>query len=351
MEDLDRIKGLSHDLNNLLTGILSSAEILGLKLKSQESLYYLAENIRSSALKAAEIVSDMLPRENSETKRKEMINAAKITGDIADSLRALAGSAVKIEASIKTSGSFPGFPTEVYRALLNIAMNAKEAGSSEIRISSYDIEVTSNQTISREEREGHYIAFSVSDNGPGVDPDHAKKIFEKGFSTKKKKTASGLGLHIVQEILRAHGGFIRLNSKAGGWTEFILAFPKAGPALAKGGKTILLADDDENIRETLAYLLESYEFNVIKASSGLEVLEIMEKMSPDLLVIDKNMPGLDGIGCLTELRKRGHKVKAILSSGSGDSLESGEMRALGISQRVSKPYDFELLLSFIQEEL
>ncbi|MGE5861113.1 MAG: response regulator, partial [Ignavibacteria bacterium] len=203
----------------------------------------------------------------------------------------------------------------------------------------------------------NYVLFSVKDNGSGISEENIQKIFEPYFSTKEKETGSGLGLYITYGIIKAHDGYIEVISKLNKGTEFNIYLPSYEPVKAEektappvSEKIILLADDEMMLRDLLAELLESQGYNVIRVATGKEVLTVLtEELKVDLIIIDYNMPEMNGLECIRRIKELDFKMPIILSTGSLSVEEKVGSDADGISSVLTKPYEFDTMLNTIQK--
>jgi CheY-like chemotaxis protein len=198
------------------------------------------------------------------------------------------------------------------------------------------------------------LYFSVSDSGTGIKEENLQRIFDPYFSTKEKETGSGLGLYVAYGIIKAHQGHIDVTSAENEGTTFEVFIPAYEPASfeksAFSNKIILLADDEIMLRDLLAELLESSDYSVIRVQSGVEALKVLtEEIKVDLLIIDYNMPEMNGIECLKKIKELGIRMPVILSSGSLSFAEDLDMQELGVSSLLTKPYEFDTMLTTIQK--
>ena len=240
----------------------------------------------------------------------------------------------------------------------NACVNAKEAIESygKIALSARNI-VVNEKNIANYPMlaNGKYVQFSVSDDGMGISEDNLQKIFDPYFSTKEKETGSGLGLYVTYGIIKAHQGHIDVTSKIGEGTTFDVFLPAFEPAsvearTAPSEKIILLADDELMLRDLLAELLESTGYNVIKVVTGTEALKVLtEEIKVDLVILDYNMPQMNGLECAAKIRELKFDVPIILSSGSLALEENVTLDDIGVNSLLIKPYEFDTMLATIQK--
>ena len=197
------------------------------------------------------------------------------------------------------------------------------------------------------------MRFSVTDTGSGIDEENLSKIFDPYFSTKQKDTGSGLGLYVTYGIIKAHKGYIDVTSQRGLGATFDVFLPAFEPLeLSKqkeSDKIIMLADDEEMLSELLAEMLESSGYYVIKVKSGEEVITVLtEELKVDLLIIDYNMPNMNGLECIGKIRSLNFNLPVILSSGSL-RFEDEDLKRYKVSSKIMKPYEFNTMLETIKK--
>jgi two-component system cell cycle sensor histidine kinase/response regulator CckA len=200
---------------------------------------------------------------------------------------------------------------------------------------------------------GKYVKFLVSDTGSGIEEEHLSKIFDPYFSTKQKDTGSGLGLYVTYGIIKAHKGHIDVTSRKGIGTTFEVYLPVFEPQKAvkpkETDKMIMLADDEEMLSELLAEMLESSGYYVIKVKSGEEVITVLtEELKVDLLIIDYNMPIMNGLDCIAKIRSLNFNLPVILSSGSL-RFEDEDLKRYKVNSKIMKPYEFDTMLDTIKQ--
>jgi CheY-like chemotaxis protein len=349
-----QLKSVAHDLNNILSSTLHSITLLKQKIDSESDEYSLIEIIESNSNKASDILEDIL---DSTTSVNRILNIPRIINEVLLAFSNTLPADVKITTDFesdvyKTFGS----RSDVYRVIMNLLLNAKEAidekGIISLALSNLSYSANTNKFNGVEE--GNYVLLTISDTGCGIDPDNLDDIFLDGFSTKDKGRISGLGLNIVSQIINSIGGHIFVESEVKKGTVFSILLPEYKrrelPKAEGAPKTILVAEDDQTLLKLLSELLESYNFTVIKADDGIKVLSEFKSGSKiDLVIIDKKMPLLDGLDCVKQLRDQNISIPVILSSGSKGEIKHGLLEDLKIERVLNKPYDFEQMLSLIEE--
>jgi CheY-like chemotaxis protein len=293
-------------------------------------------------------------------KRKELIKPNKLLNEISKVIIQTFPKRINLITNFSESlYDMLGSSTETYQVLLNLCVNAKEAIEEKgtINLNASNITIDDKNLIQYPLlKMGNYVHFQVVDSGSGIKEENLLKIFDPYFSTKIKDTGSGLGLYVTYGIVKAHQGHIEVSSVENESTTFdvfLPAFePKAIEKTVPDNKIILLADDEIMLRDLLAELLESNGFNVIKVSSGIEALTLLtEEIKVDLIIIDFNMPEMNGLECIKRVRELNFTMPIILSTGSLNMDTKFDLQEIGINSILLKPYEFDTMLSTIQKLL
>jgi signal transduction histidine kinase/CheY-like chemotaxis protein len=351
--------GMAHDFNNLLSSIFGSLNLLKKRIPSNENITKLLDNIENCSVRARDLTKGLLSYGKPTPKRKELIKPNIQLSELSKVISQTFPRDIIFEQDIEERlHDILGNGTELYQVLLNLCVNAKEAmdgKNKRLTLKAKNINVNEKNQVNYPLLEkGNYVHFSVKDTGSGIDEDNLQKIFDPYFSTKEKDTGSGLGLYVTYGIIKAHNGHIEVSSKLNAGTEFDVFIPAYEPKQAdkyvSADKIILLADDEIMLRDLLAELLESYGYSVIKVMSGSEVLKVLtEEIKVDLAIIDYNMPEMNGVDCIKKIRQLNLNFPVILSSGSLDFNGSFDISSVGINSVVNKPYEFDTMLTTIQE--
>ena len=349
--------GMAHDFSNLLSSIFGSLNLLRKRISETDDTKRLIDNIESCSIRARDLTKGLLSYGKSTPKRKELVKPNLLINEISKVVTQTFPGTIKfIELVDDNLHDILGNNTEIYQVLLNLCVNAKEAtdGKGSITLTANNITIDKKNLINHPLlNEGNYVCFTVKDDGTGIEEMDLQKIFDPYFSTKEKETVSGLGLYVSYGIIKAHKGIIEVTSEVNKGTQFDVYIPAFEPQKVKKppapDKIILLADDEEMLSDLLAELLESNDYNVIKVSSGKEALRVLtEEIKVDLVIIDYNMPEMNGLETIEEIRKLKLDMPVILSSGTADFEDDEIFEKYKISSRVQKPYVFETMLETIQ---
>ncbi len=372
--------GVAHDLNNILSGIISYPEFLLLDLDKNNHMRPPLEAIRQSGLDAAEVVSDLLTVARGVATNTEVVDLNDIIANYLSTpdFRDLADKNREITISSTLSETLPYVhcsPIHIRKCLMNLILNGLEAidgkGSISINSRTYDSSNNTTETsdtkvitFNQRPKAGHYSMIVVSDSGAGISTEEIDHIFEP-FYTKKVmgRSGTGLGLAVVWNTILDHNGAIHVISSKEG-TTFELFFPIATKAIPKAqkktdwrtlmgqGETILAVDDEERQRDIAEKLLTSLGYIVVTASSGEEAVDYMQNNNVDLVVLDMIMPpGQNGRDTYEQILQFHPEQKAIIASGFAEDDVVRETLDMGANLFVAKPYTLEQLGSAIHTTL
>ncbi|RMG70701.1 MAG: response regulator, partial [Nitrospirae bacterium] len=322
--------GIAHDFNNMLLGINGFAEMLMNRL-SDPDLKDKAERILDIVDRASRLTEQILIIGRKVKYNKKPLQLNRFISHSLETLRRMIEE--NIELKVKLEKDLPLIEVDeaqLYQVLLNLIVNARD----ELRQKGGEIVIrTGKRSVSDSLglRQGEYVFFSVKDNGGGIAENIKDRIFEPFFSTKPKGEGTGLGLSVVYSIVKDHGGFIDLSSKPGRGAEFTVFFPATKEAeerperegetekqeISGHGRRVLVAEDEEVIRDFLSACLSEWGFEVVVASTGDEALALFQQ-SPedfDLVLLDKVMPGLSGTEAFRMMKKQNPSLRAIICTG------------------------------------
>jgi len=353
--------GMAHDLNNALAPILMGVQLLRRKAGDSEARNLL-QLMETSTHRGADMVRQVLLFARGRGGEFEKLEVGPLVQELEKMVRETFPKNITID-SFLPADLWPvlGNPTQLHQILLNLCVNARDAMPNGGKLSF----VVDNVEVSADEsakipgaRAGEFVSVLVSDTGTGIPPEVRARIFEPFFTTKEEGQGTGIGLSTVMRLVKAHEGFLRVESESGEGTTFEIFLPRAreiqrlsqeAPAqLARGnGEMILVADDEQSIRELLATELTSSGYRVLSAANGAEAVALFREHANDvrLFITDGAMPVLDGQGAIAALRKLKPDLPVILTSGDAERNDT-----LKISV-VSKPFSLEDILASIQQEM
>ena len=363
--------GVAHDLNNILSGIVSYPELLLLQVDKESKLRAPIEAMRDSGMRAATIVADLLTVARGVASDKLPTNLNTLVKEYLDSpeCRKTRSKHPHVKSELNLSDDLFNIscsPVHIKKCLMNLINNGIEAISDQgtITISTrnqyVDKPVARNQYMEK----GEYVVLSVSDTGSGIAQEDLDHIFEP-FYTKKKmgRSGTGLGLAIVWNTVHDHGGAVTTDSNENG-TRFELYFPITRDEVVapresadledlKGkGELILIIDDEAQQRDIAGKVLTSLGYRIHTASSGEEAVSYLQDNQADLLLLDMIMdPGINGHMTYEKILAFRPHQKAIIASGFSEDEEVKKTQKLGASQFIRKPYTLHQLGTAVKKAL
>jgi two-component system, cell cycle sensor histidine kinase and response regulator CckA len=353
--------GIAHDFNNLLGVILGNTSLALQTLPAESPIYGMLEQVEQAARRSGDLARQMLAYSGKGMFVVQPIALPELVSGIAELIQgSISKKAVLTSIFADETPTIQGDVTQLRQVVLNLITNASEAIGDEpgtIEVSTGPIEVDRSQLseyqLSDNLTAGRYAFFEVADSGPGMDAETLARIFEPFFST--KFIGRGLGLAAVQGIVRGHGGAIKILSDPGRGTSFRVLFPAISaqaettispePAEShdwRGSGTVVVADDDEGLRQMASAMLEELGFTVVPARDGPEALEIVRRRDGALafVLLDLMMPGMDGEEVLRELEQLGTTTPIVISSGYNTQHLSQALTDRGAAAFLQKPYEF-----------
>ena len=359
--------GIAHDLNNVLSPILLSIEILRRHIKDEKSVQIL-DTLDKSATRGCEIIKQVLTFARGFSGEHVVIQPLHIIRELEHIVRETFPKSIQLKVSLqKDLWTIQGDPTQIHQVLLNVGINARDAMpyGGTLKITAENANMKENELpAGTSARPGPYVKVGIEDTGTGIPPEIVDKIFEPFFTTKERGKGTGLGLSTVHSIVKTHRGFVTVNTELGKGTLFSIYLPAVEVSksqtvqemlkIAQGnGETILVVDDEQSILDITKNTLEMYGYKVITARDGVEALSVYtrEKDKVDIVLTDLIMPSLDGLTTARTLRKMNPGVKIITSSGI--KISDDDHESLGTENHIflQKPYSAQKLLTTIRQIL
>ncbi|GGH20740.1 hypothetical protein GCM10007036_24520 [Alsobacter metallidurans] len=327
--------GVAHDFNNLLMAVYGSLELLRKRMPKEPQLLRLLDNALEAARRGGSLTKHMLAFARRQDLQSEKVDPEQFLGGMMDLLQHSLGPMIAIETRFaQPLPTIVTDPNQLASALLNLAVNARDAMSGQGRITIAGREETAAIGDGSRLRPGRYVRISVSDSGEGMDEATLKRATEPFFTTKGVGKGTGLGLSMVHGFAAQSGGTLMLRSEpgAGATAEIWLpafadgeadalnkrALDRAGgpaPSPSQERLTILAVDDDPLVLMNTVEMLEDLGHEVRSAKSGSEALEIMEGFAFDLLITDHAMPHMTGAQLVSAVRERRPDLPVILATG------------------------------------
>ncbi len=363
--------GVAHDLNNILSGIVSYPDFLLLDIEEGHPLRQPLLAIKRSGEKAAEIVQDLLTLARRSTAAKKVINLTHIVNEflaspeyrkIVDDRNDLAVTADLAGDMLNVMGS----GTHISKTIMNLVANAADAmpAGGRVTVSTRDCYVDKPLVGFEVIPEGEYCILEIADTGIGIPRADLEKIFEP-FYTKKVmgRSGTGLGMSVVWGTVKDHDGFIDIVTAEGSGTTFSLYFPasrsdKETPAsvyiddyLGKG-ESVLIIDDAPEQRDLAGRMLQRLGYDVHAAASGEEAVALIHEKRFAVLILDMIMPGgMNGLETFRAILEIVPGQKAVIASGYAESAQVHEAQRLGAGRYIKKPYTLEKIGLAVRSEL
>ncbi len=363
--------GVAHDLNNILSGIVSYPDLLLHDLEEDSALRKPLLTIKKSGEKAAEIVQDLLTLARRSVAAKKVISLNKIVNDLITSpeYKKIFEDRNDIEIITNiTEGilNLVGSYTHIFKAVINLVANAADAmpAGGKITLSTRDCYIDKPYTGFEVIPEGEYAILEVTDTGIGIPPSDLDKIFEP-FYTKKMlgRSGTGLGMSVVWGTTKDHDGFIDIVTEEGSGATFVLYYPASRAEIKPStslyiedylgqGESILIIDDAPEQRDLAKRMLQRLGYDVTTAASGEEAVTLLKNRSFDVLILDMIMPpGIDGLDTYREILKIVPDQKAVIASGFAKTERVHETQKLGAGSYIKKPYTLEKIGLAVRAEL
>ncbi len=361
--------GIAHDLNNVLTPILMSIELLRLTSSDARSRDILT-NIESSAKRGADMVRQILSFARGVEGERSLISAGRIISDIQKLVQETFPKHIRCAATVPDDlPAFLGDPTQLHQILLNLCLNARDAmlSGGTLTLSAESITLDeSAAAMHMDAKAGSYVSISVKDTGSGIPTKVLGKIFDPFFTTKGVGKGTGLGLSTVLAISKSHGGFVQVASEPGEGTTFTVCLPVATQAepivikpilempLERGnGELILIVDDENNILRITRQMLEAQGYRTLVAANGMEAVAIYRRQSHEIAAVltDMMMPIMAGPDTIKELQRINPAVKIIAASGITHNDGPARAVAMGIRDFLPKPYSARTVVNTLHKVL
>jgi len=353
--------GIAHDLNNVLSPILMSVQLLKRESLSDQGAKLL-DILEANTRRGAEMIRQVLSfargveGERVELQPKHLVR--ELQSIVRDTFPKTIVSTFGVPKGLWT---VEGDATQIHQVLLNLCLNARDAmpdgGRLVVELSNHQVDEEFCRT-QLDAKPGDYVAFSVSDDGAGIEPAIRDKIFEPFFTTKSVGEGTGIGLSSVAAIVKGHDGFVTLYSELDQGSRFQVFIPAivvtgaphvmrpSGDLPIGRGQLVLLVDDEPGVREVASRTLETFGYRVRSEAGGREALAFFDDHGDevDILLVDMMMPGLDGPGTINAIRERRSDLPIIASSGLSSREDVDELHVQGF---LAKPFTAEELLETV----
>jgi PAS domain S-box-containing protein len=370
MEAVGRLAGgVAHDFNNLLTAITGYSELTLKRLPGDDPLRRNVEEIKRAGERAASLTRQLLAFSRKQVLQPVVMDLQAVVSDMEKMLRRLIGEDIELRTVLGGElGSIKADPGQIEQVIMNLAVNARDAmpAGGKLTIETQNVYLGEDYATRHiAVKPGAYIMMAVTDTGTGMDEQTQRRIFEPFFTTKEMGKGTGLGLSTVYGIVKQSGGNIWVYSEVSRGTTFKIYLPRVDEGAQDykrsaeveeslyGTETILVAEDDERLRNLVREVLEGYSYKVLLAANGSVALSIFERQEEPvhLLLTDVIMPGMSGRELADRLTRLHPEIKTLYMSGYTDDaiVHHGVLDA--DTSFIQKPFDSAALARKVREVL
>jgi CheY-like chemotaxis protein len=350
--------GIAHDFNNILTSIIGYSEMAKLKVLSDRStVEYCLDQVLNSGKRAAELVGQILTFGRRTEHEMKVVQIVSIVSEVLTLLRSSLPSTVEIRKDIQIppeDSTIMADATQIHQVVMNLGTNAGHAMRDKggmLTVTVKNVEIDNSPSSSPAGlKAGPYVSIIIRDTGHGMSAKVIDRIFDPYFTTKGPGEGSGIGLAVVQGIIKGHGGTITVNSKLCKGAAFQVFLPrvyspyvpdpKKKDLSLEGGERILFVDDELTLVNLGVEGLGTFGYQVVGKVSSSEAWEMFERRPDlfDLVVTDMTMPGLTGVDLARNVTALRPDIPVILCTGHSDLIKGQRPEDLGVGEIVKKPY-------------
>lgn len=348
--------GIAHDFNNQLATINGFAELISMQAKDIKIKQY-ADKVLKAGHQSSGLTKQMLAFSRKAHSNMATLKLHEQITQATELFRHTLGKKIVIVESLNASNDeISGEESLIQNVLLNLALNARDAmeQDGQLSIQTSDCDINDDLAKSLKVTPGKYIELTLSDNGFGIEQHTLSRIFEPYFTTKAKGKGTGLGLASVYSMMQQHKGSIEVNSIVGQGTQFHLYFPISFDSSSTSNEIedvlyaeeaykknrILVADDEPDIRELLKETIDLLDGETIAVSDGAEAVHYFREnwQSVDLIILDMQMPLMDGKEAFVAMKEINPDLKAIICTGYQEHSDADELMSLGALEVIAKPF-------------
>ncbi len=361
--------GIAHDFNNILSGILGYAQLAMMNLKEPAKAKGHMSHIVQGAQRAAELTQQILTFSRQTEYEKQPLNLYLVVKEALKLLRSSIPTTIEINESIVSRAKVLADATQMHQVIMNLCTNAYHAmgdagGTMTVQLD--EIEISAAKDIfDHDIKPGRYFELEVSDTGVGMDDKTLLKAFDPYFTTKAFGKGTGFGLALVHAIIEEHEGYINVKSETGKGTSFYIYLPvidadtlqqtakQEEKAIVGGTETIMVVDDEEDIRWIVKEFLADIGYTVRMFENGAKAFKAFEKNPDgfDLIITDMAMPQMTGEELSLKVLNMRKDMPIILCTGFSESLNEAKALEIGIKKFVQKPADNVDIALYIREIL
>jgi len=358
--------GIAHDFNNILTSLMGYATLIQMKMEDENPLRPYVDQVLSASEKAADLTKSLLTFSRQQPATLVPLDINNVIESTKKLLKRLLTEDIEISISLVDDHTVAmADKTQIDQILFNLVTNARDAMAQGgiLRIETHIVDMDKSFIKANGfGSPGRYVLIKISDTGTGMDKSTREKIFDPFFTTKEIGKGTGLGLATAYGIINQHHGFISLDSEPGHGTTFYIYLPLVKmdaheeplvtAVITAGNETILIAEDDEGVRNFIRESLQQYGYNTIEAVDGEDAIKKYQlHRNIDLIIIDSVMPKKNGREVYEEIRKKNPYIKVLFTSGYTKDIILDK----GIEDKefdfIAKPLSFKKLIQKVREVL
>ncbi len=363
--------GIAHDFNNILAAILGYADMAKDDIPDSSPARQQIEQVLKAGNRAKELVRHILTFSSMSAPAEaySTIELSRTVKEVLKFQRSIIPTTISIVSDIdENCGHIKGDPTQIHQVLMNFCTNASHAMEENggiLKIGLHKVELSSDDLITEPDLcAGTYIQLSASDTGTGLTPDLMEKVFDPYFTTKEVGKGSGMGLAVVQGIVKNHEGFVKVDSKLGKGSTFKAFFPKIkGDAIEEttgkaddiptGIERILFVDDEEMLADIGKTILERLGYSVTAMTDSTAALNLFRSDSSqfDLVITDQTMPNIPGTELAKQLLQITPDIPIILCTGHSSTIDEVKVQEIGIKEYIMKPVNKAIIAKLIRKVL
>ena len=347
--------GIAHDFNNMLAAILGYTELVMEDVPRESLAWHRLQRVLTAGERAKDLVRQILTVSRQQEQPRLPVQLRLLVQEVLTLLRASFPVTIAIHQHLEAPvGTVLADPAQISQALMNLCINAEHAmrrrgGVLEVGLD--EVNVTASTPVSDGALlPGPYVRLTVRDTGHGIPAELLQRIFDPLFTTKAPEEGTGLGLTVLQGIMRSHDGAIHVRSVPDQGSTFVLYFPcfhkpietsaAAVEPIPAGTERVLFVDDEESIARLGGMMLERLGYTVTISTSASEALALF-RVAPerfDLVITDHTLPAMTGATLAQEMRRLRPELPVIVSSGSSHTMNADQAQALGLDAFLLKPF-------------
>ncbi|HOP64258.1 MAG TPA: PAS domain S-box protein [Spirochaetota bacterium] len=359
--------GIAHDFNNILSSIIGYTELARLHVDNSDRTLADLNKVLKASGRAKNLINQILSFSRKATVEYAPVDLHLAIKDSLNMLRSVIPSDIEIIADLEENVMVMSDPTQIHQIIMNLSINAAQAmerdgGKLTVALNSEYIDEKNNKNMSGL-KTGWYAAISVKDTGHGMSPEMLDKIFLPYFTTREVGHGTGLGLAVIQGIIKNHKGGISCSSEPGKGTSFYLYIPELKTFYESaesegeedkpetGSGNILFVDDESSLADIAAEMLKTIGYNVTAETSSMKALELfMEKPDCfDLVITDMTMPVMKGDRFAEKIKSVRGDIPVIMCTGYSDRISDERIKELGIDKLCMKPLELSVLARIVSD--